>query len=90
MTLNVEAYEYTPLAQHGVGLRLFVDEMIHPRRQTVSASHSGVLLTPGTRVELTLQRRDVINDVGNNAAFLDYPDGQKFNCICAMFVDYKI
>jgi len=67
MTLNIEAYEYTPLAQHGVGLRLFVDEMIRPRRQIVSASRNGVLLAPGTRAELTLQRRYVINDVGNNA-----------------------
>jgi len=70
MTLNVEAYEYTPLAQHGVGLRLFVDEMIYPRRQAVPGSYGGVLLAPGTRAELTLQRHDVINDVGNNAVYL--------------------
>jgi len=70
MTLNVEAYEYTPLAQHGVGLRFFVGEMISSRRQVVPvpASHGGILLAPGTRTELTLQRRDVINDVGNNVA----------------------
>jgi len=71
MTLNVEAYEYTPLAQHGVGLRLFVDEMIRPRRQIVSVSPNGVLLAPGTRAELTLQRRYVIDDVGNNADSID-------------------
>jgi len=72
MTLNVEAYEYTPLAQHGVGLRLFVGEMMFPRRQVdpVHASDGGVLLAPGTRTELTLQRRDVIDDVGNNAVYL--------------------
>jgi len=73
MTLNVEAYEYTPLAQHGVGLRVFVDEMMDARRQVVSSSHGGVLLAPGTRAELTLQRRvihDVIDDVGNNAVDL--------------------
>jgi len=77
VTLNVEAYEYTPLAQHGVGLRLFVDEIIHPHRQIVPASHRGVLLAPGTRAELTLQRRDVIDDVGNNAVFLDSATANK-------------
>jgi len=71
MTLNVEAYEYTPLAQHGVGLRLFVDDMVHARRQIIPSSHSGVLLAPGTRAELTLQRRDVTDDVGNNAVLCD-------------------
>jgi len=70
MTLNVEAYEYTPLAQHGVGLRLFVDDAMYPHRQIVPGSHGGVLLAPGTRAELTLQRRDVIDDVGNNTVHL--------------------
>jgi len=73
MTLNVEAYEYTPLAQHGVGLRLYVDEMTHPRGQVVLGSDGGVVLAPGTRAELTLQRRivrDVTDDVGNIAVYL--------------------
>jgi len=71
MTLNVEAYEYTPLAQHGVGLRLFVDETAHPRRQVVQGGgDGGVILAPGTRAQLTLERRrvvmrDVTDDVGN-------------------------
>ena len=73
MTLNVEAYEYTPLAQHGVGLRLFVGEMLRERQQVVPGSDGGILLAPGTRAELTLQRhvkRDVTDDVGNNHALL--------------------
>ena len=70
MTLNVEAYEYTPLAQHGVGLRLYVDEMPHPRQYVVPGSDGGVVLAPGTRAQLTLQRHrrvisDVTDDVGN-------------------------
>ena len=91
MTLNVEAYEYTPLAQHGVGLRLFVDEMVYPRRQVnlVPGSHGGVLLAPGTRTELTLQRRDVIDDVGNNAVYL-YPTALNVNRIqCVLSRDYN-
>ena len=70
MSLNVEAYEYTPLAQHGVGLRLYVDEMPHPRQYVVPGSDGGVVLAPGTRAQLTLQRHrrvisDVTDDVGN-------------------------
>jgi len=77
MTLNVEAYEYTPMAQHGVGLRLYVDESTHPRRKVVPGSVGGVVLAPGTRAELTLQRRvmrDVTDDVGNIAAYLSPTD----------------
>jgi len=87
MTLNVEAYEYTPLAHHGVGLRLFVDEMMRPRRQS---GHSGVLLAPGTRAELTFQRHDVIDDVGNNAISLDYKRAKNPTTFCVLFTFCKV
>jgi len=87
MTLNVEAYEYTPLAQHGVGLRIFFDDDVVPGDDI-----GRLLVAPGTRVELALQRRhvrDVIDDVGNSSLLISlrhrsptYVDRYSFMCDC--------